>query len=330
MPDQVAVDGGSSLILVEKRWREITTKTVQWIVVAGTAVVIVRLAGQQSEGLKDVDLRVEPWWLIHAVIATSAANLLLPLGWRQLVAAYGQFVDAGRAVRLWCLAQTARYLPTGLVAVASRMQLAAKEGIPRSVTAASIAVETFVLFCWAVVTCAIFVPSTVILGVVRWVSGLAAIGGLFAAPWVLRGLSGRLSRFNKVGVSLPRQRLLVDGIALLGASVAVRAVGTVALAAAFLNVDTTDVPLIIGASYAAVVAGMVGITPAGLGVREGVMAAALASRFGLADAAAFALLVRAWEFGLELVFLGAASWWGRGRPNDLGRGVESLEGEGKL
>ena len=80
MPDQVAVDGGSSLILVEKRWREITTKTVQWIVVAGTAVVIVRLAGQQSEGLKDVDLRVEPWWLIHAVIATSAANLLLPLG----------------------------------------------------------------------------------------------------------------------------------------------------------------------------------------------------------------------------------------------------------
>mgnify|MGYP001300513592 CR=1 FL=1 len=70
-------------------------------------------------------------------------------------------------------------------------------------------------------------------------------------------------------------------------------------------------PLIVGASYAAVVAGMVGVTPAGLGVREGVMTAILASRFGLGDAAAFALFSRAWEFAFEMLFLAVASWWGR-------------------
>jgi len=106
-------------------------------------------------------------------------------------------------------------------------------------------------------------------------------------------------------------RLLAYGLALLGASVAARAVGTVCLAAGFLEIHSADVPLIVGASYAAVVAGMVGITPAGLGVREGMMTAILASRFGLGDAAAFALFSRAWEFAFEMLFLAAASWWGR-------------------
>ena len=115
----------------------------------------------------------------------------------------------------------------------------------------------------------------------------------------------------------------------MGASVAVRAVGTLALAAAFLTVDSTDVSLVIGASYAAVIAGMVGVTPAGLGVREGVLAAMLVDRFGLADAAAFALLSRVWEFGFEMAFLGAAWWWGRRRSNE-GVVAESGDDDGKL
>ena len=237
---------------------------------------------------------------------------------------------AGRAVRLWCLAQTARYLPTGLVAVASRLQLATKEGIPRSLTAISIAVETLVLLGWAVVICTLFVPSTVLPEIMRWVSGVIAATGLVAAPWWIPAIGERLSRVKKFAIPQPRRRLLVDGVALLGASVAVRAVGTVALAAAFLEVDSADVSLIIGASYAAVIAGMIGITPAGLGVREGVLTAILVNRFGLADAAAFALLSRVWEFGFEMAFLGAASWWGRQRPQNDQIGAESGVDAGKL
>ena len=78
------------------------------------------------------------------------------------------------------------------------------------------------------------------------------------------------------------------------------------------------------------VAGMVGVTPAGLGVREGVMAAILVDRFGLADAAAFALLSRAWEFSFEMVFLGAASWWGRRRPHNSDMRADSDSREGRL
>ena len=60
------------------------------------------------------------------------------------------------------------------------------------------------------------------------------------------------------------------------------------------------------------------------------MAAILADRFGFADAAAFALLSRAWEFGFEMAFLGAASWWGRRRRNDLAQKADSVADDGRL
>ena len=55
------------------------------------------------------------------------------------------------------------------------------------------------------------------------------------------------------------------------------------------------------------VAGMVGVTPSGLGVREGVMAALLHTRFGLGNAAALAVALRGYEFVIELVWLAVAS-----------------------
>ena len=330
MPDLSTGEGGGSLSLVNKRWRQGAKTAAQWIVVIATVVVIFRVGNRHWSEFNDLNLQFDLFWLINAAIATTAANLLLPLGWRRLIASYGRCVAAGRAVRLWCLAQTARYLPTGLVAVASRLQLATKEGIPRSLTAISIAVETLVLLGWAVVICTLFVPSTVLPEIMRWVSGVIAATGLVAAPWWIPAIGERLSRVKKFAIPQPRRRLLVDGVALLGASVAVRAVGTVALAAAFLEVDSADVSLIIGASYAAVIAGMIGITPAGLGVREGVLTAILVNRFGLADAAAFALLSRVWEFGFEMAFLGAASWWGRRRPQNDQIGAESGVDAGRL
>ena len=322
--------GGGSLSLVNQRWRNRAKTAAQWTVVIATAVVIFRVGNQHWSEFNDLDLQFAPFWLVNAAIATTAANLLLPLGWRRLIASYGRSVAASRAVRLWCLAQTARYLPTGLVAVASRLQLATKEGIPRSLTAISIAVETLVLLGWSVVICALFVPSTVLPEMMRWVSGVTAAIGLVATPWLIPAIGERLSRIEKFAIPQPRRRLLADGVALLGASVAVRAVGTVALAAAFLDMGSADVSLIIGATYAAVIAGMIGITPAGLGVREGVLAAILVDRFGLADAAAFALLSRVWEFGFEMAFLGAASWWGRQRPRNDQLDAESGVDDGRL
>ena len=123
---------------------------------------------------------------------------------------------------------------------------------------------------------------------------------------------------------------MAQSVALLGTSVATRAIATTCLAAGFLSIGSEDIPLIVGAAYAGVAAGMIGITPAGLGVREGVMTAVLANHFGLSDAAAFAVVSRAWEFGFEMVFLVVATWWGRGSQSNGESDKDSSVSDAKL
>ncbi len=314
---------------MNRDWRRLTKQAVQWTTVIVTIVVLVRIGRKHGNDLQDLDLNFNFFWLVNAAIAVVVANLMLPLGWRSLISSFGKTVAAGRAVRLWCLAQTARYLPTGLVAVVSRVHLAQKEGLSRSLTIASVAIETAALLCWSIVFCAIFVPSTTFPDAMRWVAGTASAAALLAAPWLLSQGSNQLSRLVKLDIASPNPNQLLKALTVLGTSVAVRGAGTVCLAAGFLRIDSSDVPLLIGATYASVVAGMVGITPAGLGVREGVMTAILATRFGLADAAAFALFVRAWEFAFEMLFLAGASWWGRSRrlPRDSGGDLSDTKGK---
>ena len=164
-------------------WLERTKSLLRWLVVIATAVVVVRVGLNYTSDLKNIDLEFEIFWLIPALIATTAANLLLRFGWRQMFLSFDQALSAGPAVRLWCLAQTARYLPTGLLAIASRLQLAAKAGISRTVTASSLVIETAALFGWALLVCAIFVPSGTLPLNIRWLLGTLSAFGLIISPW---------------------------------------------------------------------------------------------------------------------------------------------------
>ena len=330
LPDASRCRGGTTLTLVDQTWLQRSRAVIRWVVVAATVAVLFRVASGHTSELRAIDLDFDIFWMANAAAATTAANLLLPLGWRQILVSFDQALPPGPAVRLWCLAQTARYLPTGLLAIASRLQLAAKAGVSRTITASSLAIETAALFGWALLVCAIFAPSIALPIGIRWLLGITCALGLINSPWLTSFACLRLSRFKKLNLPKPHARSIAQSVALLGASVATRAIGTTCLAVGFLSISSDDVTLIIGATYAGVAAGMVGITPAGLGVREGVMTAILAHRFGLTDAAAFALVSRAWEFTFEMVFLVVASWWGRGSQSNSESDKDSSLPDAKL
>ena len=281
----------------------------RWATVAATAAVLVNLTIRHSNELSNFSFDMAPYWLVPALLATSVANLLLPLGWRCLLHAYGYAIKKNSAIKLWCFAQTGRYLPTGLIAVASRISLALKFSIPKSVTAASIAVETLFLIGWAAVVCAIFIPATFLPLVFKWLLGLAALSGLLLLPLLMSGVGAKLTKTNPLKGDASTRRHIYQAGTLFGASVLIRTLGIVSLAFAFLDIQSSDINLLVGASYAGILAGMIGITPAGIGVREGVITTILATQMGIGDATAFAVLSRAWEFGAEMLFLGAASWW---------------------
>ena len=281
----------------------------RWATVAATAAVLVNLTIRHSNELSNFSFDMAPYWLVPALLATSVANLLLPLGWRCLLHAYGYAIKKNSAIKLWCFAQTGRYLPTGLIAVASRISLALKFSIPKSVTAASIAVETLFLIGWAAVVCAIFIPSTFLPLAFKCLLGLAALSGLLLLPLLMSGVGAKLTKTNPLKGDASTRRHIYQAGTLFGASVLIRTLGIVSLAFALLDIQSSDINLLVGASYAGILAGMIGITPAGIGVREGVITTILATQMGIGDATAFAVLSRAWEFGAEMLFLGAASWW---------------------
>ena len=283
--------------------------TIRWATVAVTAAVLVDLAFSHSSDLTSFTFKLTPYWLIPAFTATTVANILLPLGWTSLIRAYGHQINRSSALKLWSFAQTGRYLPTGLVAVASRISLALKFSIPKSVTAASIVIETFFLIGWAATICAIFIPATFLPLAFKWLLGLAASSGLVLLPFLMSGIGARLTKTNPLKGDTSTRRHIHQAGTLFGASVLIRTLGIVTLAFAFFDVQSGDINLLIGASYAGILAGMIGITPAGIGVREGVIATILTTQIGVGDATAFAVLSRAWEFGAEMIFLGAASWW---------------------
>lgn len=293
-------------------------------VVAAVVAVVAKVAVDNAGALSRVRLQLDALWLVAAVPCTASAGLLLALGWRRLLAAWGSDLGLAAAIRIWWRAQASRYLPTGMVAVASREVLSARQGVPRSLGAASNLVEIGILVAWGAVVAGALLPSSVLPLVLRALVVAAGAALLAGLPWALRlgrrllpsRLLGRLPALASTGLCPGAH---YRAAVLYGASVAAKSAAFVLVAAAILPVHPGEVALLMGAVQGASVVGILGVTPAGIGVREGVMALVLGPSLGLGSALALAVVWRAWELAFELVWLGAGLGTGLlGRPGPTG------------
>ena len=328
------------------------------------AIVLVVVCVRAVSDLSSVSLDVDPPWLALGWVVALGAFPILAVAWSAVLTSYGQPLAVGAAVRIWCLAQASRYLPTGLAAVASRAVLATGEGVPASLTVTTIAVEGGLLVAWSGLGGAVLlvaggheaviplvaaggagvigVPVILILagkvgtgagadrdgaragagagadrdgagaGAGAGAAGRVAAGRVAVARRWAAGLVARLTHRPGPPDALP----LVAADLTVGINMAVKTVAFVLLARALLPVHGTDLALLAGAANVAAVAGLIGITPAGIGVREGVLAALLGHRFGIADATALALAARVFDLAVEVPWvLGAVIARRRGSPS---------------
>jgi uncharacterized membrane protein YbhN (UPF0104 family) len=266
--------------------------------------------------LKDVDLQPQPGWALAAVPFTFIGGLALPLAWRHVLFAYGYSLERATALRIWCISQASRFVPTGAVMVASRVALTARQDVPKSVAGASVAIELGLMLLWGAFYTA-WLPSYWVPGPLRVLLAVGAIGALVALPWLLRVVGRFLPRFPAIAPDALRVRHLYEAIALYGVNDLVRCIGFFFIAASLHTVDRSDLLWITAAVNLSVVIGMVGITPAGLGVREGVLAALLAPRVGAGNALAMSVVFRAWDFLFELVWMAIAVTWERQTRRNL-------------
>jgi glycosyltransferase 2 family protein len=285
---------------------------VRWIAAAAVLTGLGVAAARNLEELRDVDLEVRPGWLAAALPLTAFASVALPRAWHRTVLALGGRLAVAAGVRIWWQSQAARFVVTMVGTAAGRAAMAAREGVRLQVAAAAQVLELLLLIGWSVLLGALPDSGAPVPAGLRAALLVGAVAGLAALPWSAQRALGLVHRYRpQVEATTVDHAGLVAATAAYGLNAVLRSGAFVLVAAGLLPVGGDDVLLLVAAWNLAAVAGIIGITPAGIGVREGVMIALLQDRFGLGGAAALAAAWRAWELAFEVASVAAVTALGR-------------------
>jgi len=262
--------------------------------------------------------------LIGATATGGAALALLAGLFVGLLVAVGQDPAPHRAYawRSWLQSYFYRYVPGKVVLVVERVRMGAHLGIPRSTSVILVFWETLLLLVGACALAAVGLlvgegdlvgaPS---LGSVALLGAVGAVGLLSIAP-ALRIAASRIPALGRklphliLDVGVAPQAALALGYAMVWLLLGVSFAWTCRWFEAGADAGAAEVIWFVLAYVAGLV---VGVTPAGLGVREGLLVAGLATRYPPATAMAFALTSRVLMTIIELTMLGFAT---RIRPPD--------------
>jgi glycosyltransferase 2 family protein len=279
----------------------------RWLTAVVLAVVagffVATLAARWNDVIS-LKWRLDPGLFVLATVLLALSYGLVAWLWGlALHRCAGTPSSAG--ARIWFLSNLARYVPGNIWSYVGAVELARREGVARRVTLAVMAL-TQVLSVGVAVAAGLPVllaerarlgrPALLGAAVVAVVAGLAVL---------FRGRLLELARRRVPGFD-PRELTPSAGtVAWLVAGYAcywaVTGLAFAALVAALHPLAAGDVGLVVAAYAAAYAAGFLALlTPAGLGVREGVLVVALAPVLPAGPALVVALVSRVWMMLVEL------------------------------
>jgi glycosyltransferase 2 family protein len=299
----------------------------RWLTLAVLAVVagffVATLAARWNDVIS-VNWRLRPGVFALACVLLAVSYALVACLWGlALRRAAGTRLVAG--ARIWFLSNLARYVPGNVWSYVGAVELARREGVARPTTLAVMALTQVLSVAVALLAgLPVLVAERARLGrpallgavVVVAVAGLAA---LFRRR--LLGLARRrLPGFDPAGLT-PSARTVVALVLGYAAYWAVTGLAFAALVASLASLAAADVPLVVAAYAAAYAAGFLALlTPAGLGVREGVLVVALAPVLPAGPALVVALVSRVWMMLAELAGAAVAHLAARRGTHPAARG----------
>lgn len=293
---------------------------MRWAAAAAVLGGLAVAAARNVDELRQADLHVRPWWLLASVPVTAVASVVLPLAWQRTIVGLGGRLAAPRAVEIWWVSQAARFVVTMVGSAAGRIVLAAREGVRLEVAAGAQVVEMVLLVGWSTLLGALPASGVPVTSWARVALLVASAAGLVALPWCAPAGLAFARRFRRFrpdagavagGVaSIDRPRLILAEGA-YGLNAVLRSAAFVLVACGLVPVDGGDVLVLVAAWNLSAVAGFIGITPAGIGVREAVMIALLSDQLGVGGAATLAVAWRGWELAFEVASVATVTAWGR-------------------
>lgn len=230
---------------------------------------------------------------------------LYGLTWKALLAALGERISLFNSMSVLTVSQMGKYIPGKLWYTVGRMYLARRYGVNEAKTAISALMETGFSLLGAVVlfgVAVLFLPRSAVPAKTYLAFGLVPFCIIAIYPPVLNRLAKlalRLFRQPNFEIDIPFRKLLAI-LAMYVAMWVVQGIGCYVLICAFYPLPVAKMPMIVGGFALSWILGFVVlISPAGLGVREGVFTFAL--RLVLPEPVAIisALMSRIWITGAE-------------------------------
>jgi glycosyltransferase involved in cell wall biosynthesis len=265
-----------------------------WGIVA--VCVALALLGELRDA-RDATISVSPLPLAAAVLPYALAVAATALAWHALLRGAGAGIGARRSIRIFATAELARFVPGAVLHLLARYRLASAAGVAPEAIAATTLLELGLRLAVGLALALATVPAwPAVPPAFAW-GALALLPALACAlhPRLLARLVGAGARLlgRRVAVPVVGWGALARAAALTALGWAACAAGAVLVALAVAAPGTDDLVAIAGMVAAAWAIGVATpFAPGGLGVREGVGTALLASVLGLGAAALTMVLVR--------------------------------------
>jgi uncharacterized membrane protein YbhN (UPF0104 family) len=266
--------------------------------------------------LGSYDLDVIPWRIVAAFGLLALLFLTYAKVWQYILSRFGYRLGFGRSMRVWFLSQAGRYVPGKVWFALGRIYLCQREGVPKGVATVAIGLELAL----------VLGSALVVFGLATWVSpSLAAERyaiGLWLIPIILVGLHPSVMRavLRRVRrVRVPLEIKYREVLGLLGVYVicwvvyglGFYLVGTSLVVGGVLpdlgNGTLSDgLPAMVGINSLSWAGGFLSlVTPAGLGVREGISSVILRDMVAVPYPSIIPLVARIWVTLAEVGTIGA-------------------------
>jgi len=273
---------------------------LQWVVTAAILVAIGLHFAKQWDQVQEsgVALAFRPGWLVLSLLMVWAMWVVLIEGWRRLAIGWGVALPWRLAGRIWMLSSFGKYLPGKVWAAAGMVTMSERAGVSGKVTlAAAVVMQALGIGAGVAVASLAAGPlltewypdagrATILIGVA--VAGMLLVVG---NRTVLRKL-WKLARRTGPAPEPPATVLLIGCIAVNLLAWLVYGAALVVLARGLLPDVALGWREATGAYTVAYIAGYLGPAPAGLGIRDSLLALMLATWMGPGEALALAATSR--------------------------------------
>ncbi len=291
------------------------------VVLATLAVLAYGLARNWQE-IVQYDWHIALWPLILALVIYPFALLLAVAIWRSILQQLGGRTSWAQDLRIFCVSNLARRLPTVVPFVAGRLVLYEELGIAKSVTSLATLIEGALILFSGLLVSLLILPLT---GGGGWLAGhvveLALIAALCLAvmlrPQILTGLLHWLMRRIGRGQIVASQVNHRHTLAWTASYAVVWAIGGAVfycLARSVYPLAWEHLPVTVGIwSIGGVVSHIAVFTAGGLGIRELAMSVLLARLMPMPIAIIVSIVARVWFSLNELLWLALATRWSQRR-----------------